>query len=198
MKRNYPYSRKTGLVIQDTESEILIYDTINNKAFCLNETSAFIWQSCDGNKSLTEIAKGLEDKLKSPADEGLVWLALEQLKKENLIENEVDVPTMFAGMSRREVIRKVGVGSMIALPIVSSLLAPSALHATSAGCAAGGNPVGSACNCPNATAAGALCAAPGVLTSGVSSGCANAACDCGGPFGGNNTGGTGQKRGTCR
>jgi hypothetical protein len=44
--------------------------------------------------------------LKSPATEDLVWFALKQLEKGNLIENIEELPNQFAGMSRREVIKK--------------------------------------------------------------------------------------------
>ncbi|MBX7173279.1 MAG: hypothetical protein K1X72_20080 [Pyrinomonadaceae bacterium] len=71
------------------------------------------------------------EKLKTPFDEGLVWLALDQLKKENLIENEVVIPDQFEGMSRRQIIKKIGFGSLIALPIVASLVAPSGAMAAS-------------------------------------------------------------------
>jgi hypothetical protein len=60
-----------------------------------------------------------------------VWLALDQLKKEKLIANGAEVVSKFDGMSRREVIRKVGLGTMIALPVVASLVAPTAANAQS-------------------------------------------------------------------
>jgi hypothetical protein len=47
--KDYPISRQNNIVTQEVESELLIYDLVENKAFCLNETSAFVWQNCDGN-----------------------------------------------------------------------------------------------------------------------------------------------------
>jgi Coenzyme PQQ synthesis protein D (PqqD) len=132
--KNYPVSRKDNLVVQEIDGEVLIYDLAENKAFCLNKTSALVWQACDGNKSTAEISKLISHKLNSPATEDLVWFALDQLKKEKLIENSDELPNNFAGISRREVIKKVGLGSMIALPIVASLVAPAALQAQSADC----------------------------------------------------------------
>jgi hypothetical protein len=127
----YPVSRKANLVVQEMDSELLIYDLTENKAFCLNETSALIWQLCDGNKSVDEISKIIGQQLNSPANEDIVWFALDQLKKEKLIENEEELGNYFAGMSRREVIKKVGLGSVIALPIVAGLIAPVSLQAQS-------------------------------------------------------------------
>jgi len=77
-------------------------------------------------------------------------LALDQLKKENLIENKDEIVADFNGMSRREVIRKVGLASVVALPLISSLVAPMAVSAQSATCRAGvpfGSQQGRGCNC---------------------------------------------------
>ncbi len=127
-----PTSRRDDLVVQDLNGEVLIYDLREHKAFCLNETSALVWQACDGEKNVAEIGRELGKKLNSPANDDLVWLALDQLKKENLIESkEEDFQIDFNGMSRREVIRKVGLASVVALPIISSLVAPTAASAQS-------------------------------------------------------------------
>lgn len=145
-----PKSRKNDLVVQEMDGEILIYDLSDNKAFSLNETSALVWELCDGNNSISEISQELSKKLKANTNEELVWLALDQLKKEKLIENEEIVPASFEGLSRREVIRKIGLGSMIALPIVSSIVAPTSV---SAGSCAGAmtitenQPCSSSCQC---------------------------------------------------
>lgn len=158
MKPNkYPLSRKENIVVQELDGEVLIYDLSENKAFCLNETSALVWEMCDGNKSISEISEGLGKKLNSKASEDLVWLAIDQLKKEKLIANSEEIAYDFNGMSRRDVIKKVGLGTMIALPIVTGLIAPTAINAQSrrATCTVTGTPggqtadVGNCCPCNN-------------------------------------------------
>jgi len=129
--KNSPLSRKDNIVVQELKDEILIYDLKENKAYCLNETSALVWQMCDGNKSVPEISRQLSQKLNSPASEDLVWLAIDQLKKDNLLANSEEINPDFQGLSRREVIRKVGLASMVAIPVVASLVAPTAAHAQS-------------------------------------------------------------------
>jgi hypothetical protein len=165
-----PQSRKNDLVVQDLNGEVLIYDLKSNKAFCLNETSALVWQACDGTKSVPEISQTIGKKLNEPANEDLVWLALDQLKKENLLENGEDVTPNFGGMSRREVIRKVGIGTMIALPLISSLVAPTAMMALSAGACAG-----TVCKCQDAfvmaNPAGAECTGGDLLRACPTLGC---------------------------
>ncbi len=52
MKNNFkPTQRKAELVIQELNGEVLIYDLGRNKAFSLNETSALVWQACNGEKN---------------------------------------------------------------------------------------------------------------------------------------------------
>jgi Coenzyme PQQ synthesis protein D (PqqD) len=127
-----PVARKQGLVVQEMPEEVLIYDLDTNKAHCLNKTAAFVWKSCDGNNSITDITKSFENGFGSPVEEDLVWLAIEQLNDKNLLTE--NMTTRVTGQTRREVIKKIGFASVIALPIVASLAAPSSALA-SASCA---------------------------------------------------------------
>lgn len=126
-----PKSRQSDIVVQKINEEILIYDLKINKAFCLNETSALIYQLCDGNRAAAEIGQRLSEKFNTKVSEDLVWLALEGLKKADLLENGNELTNHFAGLARREVIKRVGLASMIALPFVSSLTAPTTVNAQS-------------------------------------------------------------------
>ena len=123
---------------------------------------------------MSEISKTISRKFDLPANEDLVCLALDQLKKEKLIANGEEVVSNFAGMSRREVIKKVGFGTMIALSFVSSLVAPTAISAQSRTCN-----TGTACTCPNGTGTGNTCAAT-VCMSGTGCICRNVVCNNGG------------------
>jgi hypothetical protein len=128
-----PVARKEGLVIQETTEEVLVYDLTSNKAHCLNQTAAFVWKACNGNNSIPEITKLFEKEVGSAVQEDLIWLAIDQLNEKNLLEAEL--ATNFAGRSRREVIKKIGLAAVVALPIVASLTAPtSALASTSCAC----------------------------------------------------------------
>jgi hypothetical protein len=141
-----PVSRKDDILVQELKGEVLIYDLKINKAFCLNETSAIVWQLCDGNNSVADISRKFSKELNSPVTEDLVWLALDQLKQENLLSNSEEIVPEFNGMSRREVIRKVGLGTMVAIPIVSGLIAPTAAQAqTGAGATSTCSSAGRAC-----------------------------------------------------
>lgn len=117
-----PIGRQADLVIQELDNEVLIYDLRANKAFCLNETAARVWQACDGSNSMSDISAEL-------GSDDLVWLALNDLKKQKLIEHEVTTPAKFIGMSRREVMRNIVLSSMLAVPVIAALVAPAAAQA---------------------------------------------------------------------
>lgn len=154
-KAAYPFSRKENIVVQDIDGEILIYDLIENKAFCLNQTTALVWQACDGRRSIAEITDLVGKQLNSQVGEDIIWLALDLLSKENLVSENYKITEKFAGFSRREVIRKIGLTSVVALPLITSLVAPLAVSANSA-CFSGGNCL---CNAPSAGRVGQICTA---------------------------------------
>lgn len=142
-----PVARKDGLVIQETSDEVLVYDLTSNKAHCLNQTAAFIWKSCNGNNSIPDIIKRFEIETGVGVHEDLVWLAIDQLNDKNLLEKEITAK--FAGKSRREVIKKLGLATVVALPIVASLTAPTSVMAsTSCACTGPGDCLAQTM-CPN-------------------------------------------------
>ena len=129
-----PVARKDDLVVQRSGEELLVFDMRTNKAVCLNKASALIWQNCDGNNSPFEIQQILQKELDAEISEDLVWFALEQLVAENLLTNEDPPEPEFTGLSRREIIRRIGMSSAVALPVVASLTAPQAKRAQSVAC----------------------------------------------------------------
>lgn len=139
-----PKSRLNEIVVQEyNNDEVLVYDLKANKAICLNKTAAMIWKACTGEKNIEELADVLSLHLNSEISINLINFALGQLKKENLLEGGFIMSANFKGMSRREVIKRIGLTSMAALPLVSSLTAPSALSAQSV-CIVEGN---NTCRC---------------------------------------------------
>jgi len=168
--KNKPVGRKTDIVVQELDGEVLIYDLKTNKALCLNPTSAAIWNACDGTRDVDQLRQVASESLKAPVDDAMIWLAIDQLQKENLVSDAPDTQEFFGKTSRREVIKRIGLGTAIALPIIASIVAPGALRAAS-----GGLPSGT----PSGTAslAGNVCG-PGQVAA------RNTACDT--PAGGAN------------
>lgn len=111
--------------------ETLLYDSEVDKAFCLNQTSALIWNACNGTKTVAEISGELTEKLKSPVTEDLVLLALKGLNKKGLLVHSEEFANELSGVSRREMIKKVGLTTAVALPVISTLIAPVSAGAQS-------------------------------------------------------------------
>lgn len=128
-----PVARQKDLVVQEMPDEVLVYDINTNKAHCLNPSAAFVWKACNGKNSIADIVKQFEANGKGKVNEDFVWLALDQLQENALLEN--DIAPRFAGKSRRQVIKTIGLASMVAVPVIASLVAPqNALAAVSCGC----------------------------------------------------------------
>lgn len=138
---NNPTARHSGLVIQQMPDEVLVYDMDSNKAHCLNGSAALVWRSCDGTKSIGDIAHAIESSGAGKVTEDFVWLAIDQLNERNLLIG--NAPARFPGQSRRQVLKRIGLASMVALPVIASLVAPpDALGAVSCSCMTGSDCMG--------------------------------------------------------
>lgn len=155
---HYPTARRENLVIQEVPEEILVFDLDTNKAHCLNQTAAMVWKSCDGSRSVSEIAAIIAEQSGNQVNDDLVWLAIDQLNENKLLVDTAE--KVFTGNSRREAIKKIGMASMIALPIVASLAAPrSAMASVSCQCANTMPPDPSTCpaGCPRNGCSAGFC-----------------------------------------
>jgi hypothetical protein len=126
-----PRARKAGLIVRELEEEILVYDVDTDKAHCLNQTAALIWKHCDGTSSVTQICELLSQTMQTTLDEKVVWYALEQFNKDGLLEEKIEPPAAFmiAGMNRRQMVRTLGLAAMVAIPLVTSIVAPTPVQA---------------------------------------------------------------------
>lgn len=158
-----PLARKDGLVINELPEEIVVYDRESHKAHCLNRTAALVWKRCDGRSSPARIARLVGQELQTPVSEDLVWYALEQLAKDELLTEPLvsravtdataaaaTVPA--ARMSRRELVRRLGLAAVVALPLITTIVAPTPVQAAASNCVDCG---------------GVLCCPPATCTLGV-------------------------------
>ncbi len=123
-----PRARRDELVVEELPDETLVYDLKRHKAHCLNRTSALAWRRCDGRTTVAEVAALLERELKIPADEAVVWMALDRLGRAHLLKEQVTLPADRAQYSRREVLRTLRrvAGISLLLPVIESIVAPHA------------------------------------------------------------------------
>ena len=143
-----PKARQEQLIVKELPDELLIYDLKRDKAHCLNETAALVWKNCDGHKTVEQLRELMEDNAGSPVPEEMVWLALDQLETFSLLDEPALKPVQFAGMNRRDMVRRVGMAA-IALPVILSIVAPTAQAQGSL------LPPGACCTSPGQCASGA-------------------------------------------
>ncbi|MDT4968131.1 MAG: hypothetical protein QOJ64_2868 [Acidobacteriota bacterium] len=142
-----PCARKARLVVQELPDEVLVYDLDRHKAHCLNKASALVWKHCDGKSTVGQLRALLEEALGTATDDDVVWLALGQLRRFHLLEEESKGFGMMK-VTRRDLVSKY-LPAALALPLILSIPSPAAAQAASC------RPPGSACT------ANAQCCGPG-------------------------------------
>jgi len=152
--KHFPKARKDNVITRELGDEVLIYDRSRDKALCLNQTAAFVWKQCDGRTSIAQIANRLGSEMSSdfetPIDERLVWYAISRLRREHLLEDQVEIPrrvlaSLNGHLDRRQVIRTLGLTAIVAVPLVTAIIAPTAAQAAT--CLGSGAPCTSGPQC---------------------------------------------------
>lgn len=139
-----PKARTDQLIVKELADETLVYDLARDEAHCLNHTAALVWKNCDGRKSVTDIAASIESGIDERLDDRVVWLALDQLEKFNLLETPAIKPAHLAGLNRRQLVKTIGAAAL-ALPVVISIATQTA-QAQASPCSLPNRPDGCPCN----------------------------------------------------
>lgn len=127
-ERVAPRRIQESVSIQQIGTESLVYDECRHKAFCLNESSSVIWQLADGERTIAEISAAASLQLKTPVSEDLVLFAIDELRRDGLIESS-SVDESAPAISRRAMLRRLGVSGALLLPMIAAVLAPTAAQA---------------------------------------------------------------------
>jgi len=139
-----PIARQQDLVIKHLDGEMLVYDLRTDQAHCLNRTVALVWQQCDGRRTVRELGELLSRDLSAPAGQELARLAVIELAREDLL-HEVDEAWRTAPqISRRTLVRSLGV-ALAALPLITSIISPTPAEAAT--CLGSGQPCSSSAQC---------------------------------------------------
>jgi hypothetical protein len=117
-----------NVIAQDVFGELLVYDLQRNVVRRLNRVAAGIWTKCDGRRDVVAIARAVSLEIENPVDEEVVWLALLQFRKAHLLAEPVPAPAGNAKVSRRELIKRMGIA---ALPLVTFMAVPTSAQAAS-------------------------------------------------------------------
>ena len=131
-----PLARKDGLVIEELDDETLIYDTERDRAHCLNSAAARIWRCCDGIHTLADMRDDFAGDMPIDVAQEVVSDCVLRLSRAHLLE-EGSLPVKGGEMlSRRKLLRKITIGAAaaaIALPLITSVVAPPPAGAASCG-----------------------------------------------------------------
>lgn len=138
-----PCKREDELVVERTDAEVLVYDLRTNAAHHLDADAAAVWEACDGNRSLAEVA-------------GVTGLGVDAVDGTVGQLVELDLVSSENRHTRRETLQRslrgslVAAGTLAALPVIKSLSAPEAAQAASMGgsgapCSTGGECASSVC-----------------------------------------------------
>lgn len=132
-----PYARQEELVIQTIGDETIIYDERRHHAHRLNRAAGLVWSHCDGQRSVADLLSMLQRETDARVTEDMVWLALNRLEKEQLLQEPLVRPADAVRITRRDVLRKAALvgGMTLMIPVVQSMVAPTPAMAMSIGCA---------------------------------------------------------------
>jgi hypothetical protein len=119
-----PRARRNGLVVRELPAETLVYDRESHAAHCLDRTAGAVFRAADGTRTVEEIAAVLGPSSSACEREVAAKDALAALDRAGLLE-----PESLADGSRREVLRRVGIGAALLAPTVLSVLAPTPAEA---------------------------------------------------------------------
>lgn len=138
MINKLPTLRTENIVTQKTGAEILLYDIQTNQAYALNETATLVYLACGDNLMLEELKK------RTNLTDETIYLSLIQMNDAGFLAEKIDLKGEFGEMTRRDIIKLAALGSVVALPLISPLFIPKAIHAASnfaTGCGGtGGSP----------------------------------------------------------
>jgi len=128
-----PLAQTEGVLSTDFGEEIVVYDSRTHKAHCLNRSAAVVYRHLDGRTSMTQMVSHLRGEVEGAADEDMVWLALRELDRNELLAEPLEMAGP-QGLSRRALIRRLGIAAAV-VPVVASMTAPAAEAQVSAtGC----------------------------------------------------------------
>ncbi len=132
-----PQIRNENFVVQNLNKELLVYDLSNNRVYSLNETSAIVYNACGIGLTFSDLRSD------HAFTDDIIILTLDVLGKNNLLDNSFISP--LKGVSRREIIHRAGLATMVALPMISALAAPTAAQAQSGVVGLGGDCTSAIC-----------------------------------------------------
>ena len=102
-----PHARKTGVVVEEVEGEVLVYDLARNQGHCLGGITALVWRFANGQLTVEAILDRVRESSASDVTEDAVWSALESLFEAHLLVEPIAGPSLAFIQSHREMMRRI-------------------------------------------------------------------------------------------
>lgn len=126
-----PEARVDGLVVTESNGEVLVYDTRQHHIHHLNHISAIVWRLCDGQRTVADLVRQAQVQVDDVVTEESARLALTKLHTANLLHGETGADMRGVGRTRRDFLRRSAITGAIAVPVIVSISAPQAAAASS-------------------------------------------------------------------
>ena len=122
----YPEARSHDLIINDLETDTLIYDEQRHHIHSLNHVSRTVWRLCNGQRPVDELTRLAGHQLGIPLTEADTRIALSKLSDARLLTSQLPPESRQSTISRRALGKRAA-----ALAVVISISAPTAAAAAS-------------------------------------------------------------------
>lgn len=122
-----PMRRTSGLVVKEAGAELLVYDLERHRAHSLNPVAAAVWRACDGTRETSALAATVADETGRSVPGEVLRYAVQSLGRARLLTTAV----CGEGLTRRDLIRRLGPAVVVLLPVVATVVAPTPVQAQS-------------------------------------------------------------------
>src|SRR4051812_29427960 len=159
-QKTRPSVRAEGLLVEQVNNEIVVFDTRSRQAHCLSPLAAVVFDHCNGQTSVEGMAALASEHLDEHVDVDDVQRALASLDEKELLELD-------PGLTRPKRIGKSAAagGAVFPAPLIMSVFPATAAAGAPATCG-GPPPIPTVLCCPCTTGSGAnkdnCCYIPGI------------------------------------
>ncbi len=128
-----PIASTDGMIVEELDGELLIYDTGRDKAHCLNPAAATVWRHCDGDRTVEELQALIAPDAGAADSRDMIVGCLRDFQSRHLVTGTDGWLDSERRVSRRELLKRVSVTAavVILVPLVTTIVSPTPAAAVS-------------------------------------------------------------------
>ena len=155
-----PIASTDGMIVEELDTELLIYDTARDKAHCLNPAAATVWKHCDGHKTVEELQALIAPEAGAADSRDTIVGCLRDFQRRHLVTGTTGWLDSERQVSRRDLLKRVSVTAavVVLVPLVTTIAAPT--PAAAASCLPGGTPCSTGSQCCSGNCSFGSCGPP--------------------------------------